>query len=99
MSYNDQIHLFNANVLAFPPIQSAQKITFDFKQARPLSLDKFPNRSPAGSNTIITTLANVEFLLASYEIEVFYNVITKKIAILFQGKATTVDRDFDELHH
>ena len=91
MSYNDQIHLFNANVLAFPPIQSAQKITFDFKQARPLSLDKFPNRSPAGSNTIITTLANVEFLLASYEIEVFYNVITKKIAILFQGKATTVD--------
>lgn len=64
---------------------------FDFNKAQPLSPDAFPNKPPIGSNTVMTTIPNVAYMLAFYFIEVFYNVITKKIVILFQGIATTVD--------
>lgn len=72
-------------------MQPVKNNPFDFNQAKPLDVDKFPNRSHIGSNTIITTLANVEFLLTSYEIEVFFNVITKKIDILFQTEEVSMN--------
>ena len=64
---------------------------FDFNKIPPLNPDGFPNRSSRGSNSVPTTIPNVEFLIKCYAILIAYNVITKKLQIRFPGMTTTID--------
>lgn len=63
---------------------------FNFNKARPLHPESFPNVAQSG-NSVLPTIPNLEFLLTSYGISVFYNVITKGVDIRFPGIETSID--------
>lgn len=58
---------------------------------QPLDPRSFPNPPIAGSNHILATIANMQYLLESYGIAIRYNTIRKKLSIVLPGYSGTPD--------
>ena len=58
---------------------------FHLDRAEPLSSDSFPNTTGLGGNRIPATIPNLDHMLASYGINVRYNVIKKKLQVNVPG--------------
>lgn len=64
---------------------------FTLDTAKPLDPQLFPNQPRTPSSQILPTIANFQYLLQSYNIEVQYNVIKKKLEISIAGHTGSFD--------
>lgn len=64
--------------------------------AAPLNAQGFPHPPRPGSHFLPTTLANVAYLLRQYGIRVHYDVIKKKIVVIFPNHSGSTD-NFDNV--
>lgn len=64
---------------------------FTLDSAKPLDARSFPNQPRTPSSQILPTIANFQYLLKSYNIEVQYNVIKKKLEIYIAGHTGSFD--------
>lgn len=71
------------------PIHTQPQDTLD--AARPLKAAQFPNQPAKDNGTPPSTIANIRYLLARYGITVRYNVIKKKIEVMWAGQSGTAD--------
>jgi len=64
---------------------------FALDSAKPIDAQTFPNQGRIPSGQILPTIANFQHLLKSYDIEVQYNVIKKKLEIYIAGHTGSFD--------
>lgn len=73
------------------PANSEPSNVFTLDSAKPLDARSFPNQPRTPSGQILPTIANFQYLLASYNIEVQYNVIKKKLEVHIAGHTGSFD--------
>lgn len=77
---------------SIPAIASSSEYSLD--RAQPLDPSCFPNAPYKGDGTPPTTIANIAHLLASYSIKLRYNVIKKKLGVIWPMQSgTSENRD------
>ena len=71
--------------------QNSEFIVDDIDNVSALDSRSFQNQPRPGTSSIPTTIPNVKHLLASYNITVNYNVISKRTNIRIPGVTSTID--------